>query len=168
MNNKLVSLLVIIGLFALTSGCSEPKPDGMPELYPVKLTFTQEGKPLVGASVLLVPESEELRRWGCGGLTDASGVIHLRTYGKYDGIAVGKYKITVSLIYSDAEEELKKHASDSPEYRALSTKNPPNQYIPKKYVDKKTTPFEIEVVAGKNAKTFDIPEKVKESQISGL
>ncbi len=157
-----------MGLFAFGSGCSKSKPDGMPDLYPVKLTFTQEGKPLAGASVFLVSEAEQSRRWGCGGLTDAAGVIHLRTYGKYDGVAAGKYKITVSLLYSDAEEELKKLASDSPEYRALITKSPPNQYIPKNYLDKQTTPFEIDVVAGKNAKTFDIPEKVKEPQVSGL
>lgn len=156
-------------VIALTGlACSEKRPDGMPELHPTVLTFTQQGTPLPGAAVMLHSESESTRRWGCGGTTGPDGKIRLRTYGKHDGVAAGKFKITVSLVYSDAEDELKKHTSDSPEYKEIMTKFPPHEYIPRKYVKKDTTPLEIEIVPGKNTKTFDIPEKVRQPQAADL
>jgi hypothetical protein len=46
-------LLIVCFTFA---GCSKPVPEGLPKLYPLTLTFVQEGEPCAEASILLVPQ----------------------------------------------------------------------------------------------------------------
>jgi hypothetical protein len=87
----------LLGLF-LTSGCdrSPQKPPGLPDLIAdTQITVIQEGKPLEGASVTLVPQEVSLARWSIKGKTDANGVAKLATYGKFSGCPAGKFKVVV-------------------------------------------------------------------------
>ncbi len=56
-------------------------PDGMPELYPVVVSVVQDGKPLEGASVQLIPADAINARWACGGCTNANGEAEIATLG---------------------------------------------------------------------------------------
>ncbi|MDR0609186.1 MAG: hypothetical protein LBG58_03675 [Planctomycetaceae bacterium] len=87
----------LLGLF-LISGCdrSPQKPPGLPDLIAdVQITVIQEGKPLEGASVTLVPQDVSLARWSIKGKTNANGVAKLATYGKFSGCPAGKFKVVV-------------------------------------------------------------------------
>jgi hypothetical protein len=93
MNRTFTTLLLAV-LFV--SGCGEPRPAGMPKLYPASIIVTFEGEPFDGATVQLMPEDAAIARWGPIGQTNSSGVAVLRTDGKYNGAPLGNYKILVS------------------------------------------------------------------------
>ncbi|MDR1958393.1 MAG: hypothetical protein LBQ54_05040 [Planctomycetaceae bacterium] len=130
-------IVVFCALFAF--GCSEPLPDGMPPLYPVTLTFQQEGAPLEEASIRLIPQFP--CEWISGGSTDAGGRVQLKTHGKYHGVPAGKYKICVNKFHSEGElPTMDKPTKPMTHYNLVETQYTlPNQ-----------TPLEIEVIAGKN------------------
>jgi len=139
-------------------GCSSQKlPDGMPKLYPLTLTITQEGKPLPEASVSMY-SADGSSSWAPGGMTKADGMLVVFTHGKYAGVPAGKYKVTVDCLVSDVPrpkeatmEEIVEHGKKYPAYRI----------VPLQYTDRKTTPLEIDVVKGTSRLSIDIPETVK-------
>jgi len=141
---RLFLLCPVVMVTALV-GCSEPKPDGLPKLHSLVLKFTQEGSPCVGAAVRLVPQDGN--PWVSGGTTDASGNAVFVTHGKYAGVPVGKYKITVSKDEVESDEMLRSSFYSS---------------VDLVYTVESTTPLEIEVVAGKNVpQTFDLGKQVR-------
>ena len=112
----------------------------MPKLYPVSLMFTQEDAPCEGAGVFL--NSQDGNMWPVGGSTDKDGVVVLKTQGQYPGVAPGKYKITVSKTESEGEKSFDVIAPD--------------------YGSSTKSPFDIEVVAGKNNfEPFELGKKVR-------
>ena len=85
--------LFLLGAVACASvanvGCGgEKRPEGFPEVAECSIKILQEGAPLEGAKVNLVAQDPALMRWGCGGVTNADGVVELRTNG-YPGAPVG-------------------------------------------------------------------------------
>ncbi|MDR1384735.1 MAG: hypothetical protein LBJ67_12955 [Planctomycetaceae bacterium] len=144
--------VVLCLLFSV--GCAEPKPEGMPQLYPVTLTFQQEGKPLTEASIRLLPQFP--CTWFSGGSTDTNGRAKLVTHGKYNGIPAGKYKICVDKFYSDGE---------LPSMDPNKTTKPMVHYnlVETQYTLPDKTPLEIEVKKGQNSfSPFDLGKAVKE------
>ena len=148
-----LSILGLMVSYLVLSGCGgEPKPPGLPKLYPVSLKFIQDGAPCADASVVLIPEDGS--KWPTGGATNADGVAVLRTYGKYPGAPVGKYKVMVS------KQEVEplgttSEPSPSPKVNVYHLINP-------EYSSIVNTPFKIEVVAGKNEfELFDLGKKVR-------
>jgi hypothetical protein len=143
--------LIIVALFC--AGCHvQNKPSDLPTLYHVTITITQDGLPLGGADIVLIPDASN-EKWAPGGVTDSSGVAHIQTHGKYSGAPVGKYKICVSK--TETEKILNRNESDH--------SFPPKVYrlIEEQYTDSVKTPLEIEIVQGKNTKTFDVGKAVK-------
>ena len=132
-------------------GCSEEKPEGLPPLQKVALQFNQEGTPCVGASVSLVPLDKS--PWFVGGSTDANGSVQLKTHGKYVGVPVGKYRITISK--TEKADTAKRDTNERPPDMASMMTPVVDSYhlIDPKYASRQSSPLEIEVVAGKN--TFD-------------
>jgi hypothetical protein len=143
-------ILFSLGLF----GCSENKPDGLPKLQPVTLRFTLDGQPCGGASVHLIPQDEN--PWAVGGSTDSSGTIVLKTHGKYSGVPVGKYKITVSKVErEDVGEAPKSMFDQQPEPVMYNLIDPV-------YSNPEKTSLEIEVIQGKKiSESFDLGKKVR-------
>ncbi len=141
-------------LFALlffSIGCSEPRPDGMPPLYPVTLEFKQEGTPVSEASIRLIPQSTS--QWAVGGSTDSNGKVQLKTHGKYTGAPEGKYKICVNKFVSEGElPQIGKSTPPMVHFNLVETQYTlPNQ-----------TPLEIEIVKGKNKfEPFDLGKAVR-------
>jgi len=147
------SWLPLVAFILVITGCGgEPKPDGFPKLYPVSLKFVQEGEPLEGASVVLVPQSDS--KWASGGITDAKGVVTLRTHGKFAGVPAGTYKVRIQ----KQETGEVPTSTDSTGLTTYGTATAydlvnPDYFLPDK------TPFAIEVVAGKNNFEFDLGKK---------
>ena len=150
-----LSLLCSIILCLTFAGCGgEPKPDGLPKLHPVTLTFTQGGEPCVESIVTLVPESDS--PWGTGGITDASGNVAVRTHGKFLGAPAGKYKITISKTESGVAGPA---PADMFTVQTIQTFN----LIDPIYANSETTTLVIEVEEGKNSfPPFELGEKVRE------
>ncbi|MDR3111346.1 MAG: hypothetical protein LBU65_16880 [Planctomycetaceae bacterium] len=149
---------VLFALFCFTFvGCSEPRPDDLPKLQSVVLTFTQDGQPCDGATVFLEPVDQN--PWGVGGATNSSGVVVFKTHGKYVGAPAGKYKVVVQKI----ENELSGPAPDPNDMYAPQPETNSYNLVDTKYENAASTPLEIEVVQGtKFAQTFELGKKIKE------
>jgi hypothetical protein len=143
-------ILFSLGLF----GCSENKPDGLPKLQPVSLRFTLDGQSCGGASVHLIPQDEN--QWAVGGSTDTTGTVVLKTHGKYSGVPVGKYKITVSKMERENIGEQPKNMFE-PSQKIIMY-----NLIDPVYSDPEKTTLEIEVIQGKKiSETFDLGKKIR-------
>jgi hypothetical protein len=136
------------------TGCGEPKPDGLPKLQPVSLSFIQEGQPCENASVHLNPVDEN--PWAVGGTADSTGTVVFRTHGKYSGAPAGKYKVTVS---KTDREEIGPPPKDMFDIQQETVMY---DLVDPVYSNPATTPLEIEVEPGKHfSKTFDLGKKIR-------
>jgi hypothetical protein len=84
--------LFTAGLLAV-AGCGSAG-DDLPRTVPAEGTVTLDGKPVEGASVVLVPAAEGTT--GAYGTTDASGRFALRAFEEKEGAIPGAYKVQVS------------------------------------------------------------------------
>jgi len=83
------------------TGCgNSSRPGDLPPLYPFVVTITQEGNPLQGASVMLIPMEGTQAKYQASANTDSNGKATLVTYG-FDGVPVGKYKVCIRKVVSD-------------------------------------------------------------------
>ncbi|MCL2117377.1 MAG: hypothetical protein FWH27_03010 [Planctomycetaceae bacterium] len=146
--------LLLPGLFCMTACRNEPRPDGLPKLYPATLTFTQEDQPLAEAQVVLVPQDKALAKWVVGGITDAKGVLRVKTHGKFSGAPLGKYKMTVSKTEIDQEETVRRGNVDANITRFVDL-------VDAKFQTVELSPLEIEITTGKNASVFDLGQPVR-------
>lgn len=144
--------ILSVACLLLVSGCGGQKlPDGMPKLTPTVLTITCDGAPLDGALVSLIPLDPANSRWNAGGTTDKDGKLKARTMAQYDGVAPGKYKITVQKTVLDPLPE-----GLSPAELMTYKRKPPQEFVHKKFHDKKTTPLELEVGSSAVAETLEV------------
>lgn len=162
MRRLFTSSVLLLLTAAFTSGCGESLPKGMPRLYPASLTVTQEGQPLEGAIVQLVSEATADSPWGAGGTTDASGKVNLHTNGKYKGVPLGKYKVTISKMVTDPHPhpELK----DGPEFRkylAILKTLKTYRVVELQYSVITQTPLTIEITKEEKSYTVDAGKKIK-------
>ncbi len=134
-------LIFIPVLLLLLAGCFG---DGFPETYPVTGVVTQGGKPVEGASVVLVHNSPEGR--SASGVTDAEGKFTVTTYfspaHQSVGALPGDYAITVSKkeVYQTTE------GLKPEEEMALFTKSgPPKSLLPTVYANPATSGFKVTV-----------------------
>lgn len=110
-------------------GCSG---GDFPETYPVSGTVTYQGKPVEGATVILVPGEPAGR--SASGVSDAEGNFSVKTYfdpvDQPDGAVSGTYTVTVSKV---EKRELPKGLSPQEEQAAFAKLGPPKSLLPKKY-----------------------------------
>ena len=157
--------LLLFLVFPFAVGCGEQRLPGMPPLVPASVTVMQDGHPLAGASVSLLGADDITRQWPAGGITDVNGVAHLRTGGKFDGAAVGIFRVTVNKT-ERPENPFAAHAdSDSAnhqDYLREQKKVNANTFI---VVDRKfssnDTPLSLEIVKGQKDYTVDVSPAVK-------
>jgi len=160
--------LALTLVLCLISGCKQkPRPDGFPDLYPCTITITQEGKPLEGADVRLMPESGTAL-WITAGKTNASGVAKLSTHADYVGAPAGTYKVLVSK-YVTAPSQYPVPAKDASgdEVSAWRAKVavevcPVTRHVKPEFDDVKMTPHSITITKGSNKGTFDVGEAIQE------
>lgn len=161
--------LLLLAAVAFT-GCGEPKPEGLPTLYPATIKVVQDGKPLEGATVTFVPEDASLTRWPIGGDTDAEGVVKLNTFHKYAGAPAGKYKVTVNKSVTTGDPK-PVHPGENATFEQLQAydkamktgKFEVFKVVAPKFRIANTTTLNVEIQAsGGNSATLDVEGAVKE------
>jgi hypothetical protein len=94
-----VACLVLL----LAVGCGKSENDQLP-VFLVRGTALYNGKPMTGASVVLVPATYDPKlRMPPFGVVGADGAFVITSYEKGDGAPVGEYKITFT--WPDGAEE---------------------------------------------------------------
>lgn len=87
-------------------GCSDRKPPGLGKLYPVKtIVKFSDGTPVNGASVIFhaVKLAGGEKVWSHAATTDTNGTAMIFSDGRYPGVPVGSYSVTVTKIVVDAK-----------------------------------------------------------------
>ncbi|MDR2346077.1 MAG: hypothetical protein LBE18_08425 [Planctomycetaceae bacterium] len=168
--SKTFSVVAVLSFLMYASCGGESRPKEMPELYPSQITILQKGQKLEGASVILFNENSEQSRWIVGGVTDSNGICKLKTLGKFDGAPVGKYKVTVEKTTTTESETAKKPQPSDPKeleeyYIKITNEQKHYDHVDSKYKSSATTDLEIEIIAGKNEKNFDVGAAVQEEII---
>jgi len=153
MSMRLYLVLPAVCLLLL-SGCGgQQLPEGMPKLTPVVLTIMQDGAPLEGAVISLLPE-DTASRWNAGGVTDKNGKAKMKTLAQYDGVAAGKYKVTVVKTFVEPQPDW--WATGTEAQRRAYKSPPPVEQVHKNFADKKTTPLELEVATAPVNETLEV------------
>jgi hypothetical protein len=135
----------VILLAALcVGGCAPSLPKGLPPIYPCTITLTQEGVPLEGASVALIPEDTTLT-FTFAGATTSTGSVEMYSHGKYRGVPAGKYKLIVTKKYYEIQNEKVWDVS----------------LVDLKYNNLNTSPLQVEIAKTKNKLTFELGKAVK-------
>ncbi|MCL2348127.1 MAG: carboxypeptidase-like regulatory domain-containing protein [Planctomycetaceae bacterium] len=150
MRRSLLALFLGALLF-LSFGCSEKLPPDLPKLYPTSVIVIQDGKPLEGATVQLLPKDSK-SRWAAGGKTDTSGKVEFFTEGHYRGVPEGDYKVTVSKIFTEPSQ-YGSIRPDGAEAAAAWDKGVASEYgklksyllVDPVYDSRKTSPLELNV-----------------------
>ena len=134
-------LLVVCSL-----GCNKvPRPDGMPETFPITFTIMQDGVPLEGATVSSSPVDTELTRWSGGArITDASGKTIMYSYG-LKGLIAGEHTVVVT-----------KEICHRPPGMESSEKDEYELFVDPKFWSHQTTPLRIDVQRGTREFTLDV------------
>jgi hypothetical protein len=146
------------GVLALSAllcvSCSSQKAD-VPKTYSASIKITQNGTPVEGATVTLVPKEATGR--GASGLTNASGVAQMALPGLTEGVVPGDYWVGVSKVKGEAAD-----ASMTPEqfYQAQEERSGdpaasgPEHLLPKKYLAAQSSGLEC-VVTEQHGQTFE-------------
>ena len=166
MNRALTLFITLLPTAFFFTGCGHARPDGMPRLYPASITVIQDGAPLEGAMVQLFSEDPALERWGPTGITNAAGVVAIRTDAAYNGAPLGTYKVVVTKM--EREPHPNPEWADAPrgdpnaqKYEALELSRKMFNYIEPQYSSHTDTPLTVEIVAKKKNYSVDIGKYVK-------
>ena len=137
---RTILLVPIVVVLVLQTGCGKDlnRPDDLPKLYPVKITVTQEDKPLREATVTLHAKTP-VKYGTSSGKTNASGVASLQTYG-ISGVPVGEYDVTVE---KRAVEGAKEVTTEEGLTDFVGGKI--YEYVDPKHTKQSSTQFSIEV-----------------------
>ena len=111
------ALLLCLSLLLL-SGCGTPKPEGMPDLYPVKVKVHDSGTAMSGIGVEFY-KTEGASSYSLGGMTDSAGNAEILTIsGKFSGkgLPAGSYRVVLRQridMPSELQEDESVDLSDS-------------------------------------------------------
>jgi hypothetical protein len=153
---KIINAFMLVAAVTLT-GCNKSnRPSDLPPLYPCAMTIIQDGNPLGGATVSLVPLEEANAKYQASSITDESGTAVITTYG-FDGVPAGRYKVCVWKTLIEGVEQYQDNYGET-----VSTTGTEYRTVETQYSDAETTPHEIEITGKKlSPKTFDVGKLVK-------
>lgn len=151
---KIFFVLCIVLGSCLLNGCGPEKPEGLPTLYPLTLTVTQDGKPAADVMVSLRSTNPGMV-WTVGGKTNSDGNTQLMTHGQYVGVPEGKYKVVLSKTENEGYEEYIKAKDRYDDAAAAKIDVKFYSVIDTEYNSPQTTPIEIEVTRKTKSLTID-------------
>jgi len=162
---RALTLSIILSFaFCLLPGCGESLPPGMPRLYPAIITVTQEGTPLEGATVQLIPEDQANAQWGPGGTTNASGVAVLYTNARFRGAPLGEYRVTVTKRETEPHPHPELSGGDRAqlaEFMRIAQSLKTYNYVEPQYSSITETPLRIEITARERNYEVDAGQQVR-------
>ncbi len=154
---------LVVALFLPSFGCQKNnRPSDMPKLIKIKIVLTQEGQPLAGALVNLIP-TDNNSKYPSGGVSDDNGICEPRTRGKFQGTPAGTYDVTVSKQITEETGNMVPGAM--PGQEIPETKN--FSVVDLKY----GTPGELTLEVksdGEKTFTFELGAAVKEELVNGI
>lgn len=160
-------IIIVLSFSTVLFGCSRDlRPKDLPELLPCTISLTQDNKALADCSVSLYPVDNN-NKWSSGGVTNAQGILKIRTHGKFDGIPEGKYKVVLQKQITEGEtgsEPIDSTPQEMEAYQERIKKNPPVTYdtIEPIFSDLEKTPLEINVIKkSENKFTLDAGKAVR-------
>ncbi|MFN3193747.1 MAG: carboxypeptidase-like regulatory domain-containing protein [Aureliella sp.] len=140
--------LAAASLILCTLGCDSGPQN--PPTFPVTGKVTFKGKPVEGATVVLVAESSSSK--GAVGNTDAEGNYEMGTFGKGDGAVAGSYKVKVFKYEMKAEppadgDDVMSEEEEEEEYGGVEDEDDASggNLLPAKYEDPRKSGFAVEV-----------------------
>ena len=153
------SLVALLGILVFIAGCGQKLPADLPKLYPTRVEVTADGQKLERAVVglHLVGTTEPLS----GGMTNAGGIAEIVTRGLYSGAPAGKYKVTVTwTVQLDGPTASQPPPTDPVELESYNDRVMREKRtfgaLETQFRDPQTTPFEVEVVEGKNSFQLEV------------
>ena len=152
---NICALFACILLACAASGCQKSsRPADLPEdMSPCKITLTQEGQPLAGATVML--EYGQPMKYTTSGTTDENGVAVMQTY-SYVGAQQGTAKVVVTKLVTEG-------AAESEEYGDVKQNNGSDfQVVDAKYRSATTTDLEVTIGKDNVETTFELGPAVHE------
>ena len=152
-------LLLFLSFGQLMTGCKEPRPDGFPEIHPVTLHVTQEGKPLGEAAISLF--ASDGSTWSIGGTTDNNGNAQITTHGKFVGAPLGQFKVVIRKQINEGEDEYNEAMNRQDLAAAAKIDVKVFAYVDDVYNSPQTTPVEIEIKKGDKVIEIDAGTSVK-------
>lgn len=148
-------------VLAASVGCDQgpAKPDNLPDLTPCTVTVMYKGQPVQDANVVLAPDSGQ---FSAAGTTDAAGKALMKTDGKYEGVAAGKYRALVTKM-EKVENTLggtPQNPQEMEEYQKKVKAMPaPKHLIPEKYSTFTTSGLTVTIAGGTPAEeTFELTD----------
>lgn len=170
---KYCGLILLACFYLCLGGCGKKQnlPDGMPKPYPTIITVIQEGKPLEGASIALIPV-EASNSWNAGAVTDATGKAAIKTLNKYEGGVPGKYRIVITKRESDKSKFTSPpdQQTDPQGYAKFIQDSMREKLDSYDLIDPKfgkisdDAELMIDVVESKNEKTIDVGKAVRQKR----
>ncbi|MDR1491543.1 MAG: carboxypeptidase-like regulatory domain-containing protein [Planctomycetaceae bacterium] len=154
---KTIAFSMAILTASLIAGCQDQsRPADLPTLFPCAILITQDGKPLDGAVVELVPVDAANAKYRASSATDADGKAVLTTYG-FDGVPAGRYKVCV---WKTVVEGVKQFTNADGE--TVNTNGVDYQTVEPQYSSAETTPHEINIADKKTPLiSFDVGKPIK-------
>ncbi len=136
-------LTIVFALAITIFGCrrNDDRPTNLPPLFPIVVTVHQEGTPVAGAFVRLVPTDASMP-WSCGATTDSSGRAVIKTIGKFAGAPEGDYKVAISKLEMPAVAGSNMSNLNAP---ANPGQSDSFDLVDPKYSNPSTTPLETKV-----------------------
>jgi len=156
--------IVTVLAVCVFAGCGgPPRPAGLPPLFPCDITIIQEGQPLEGALVRLIPESG-VSEWAISGKTNANGVAIIST-ALFRGAPEGTFKVLVSKTDVTPSQHTEPEDINSPEWEGwnalvVTERRHTVMFVKPEYDQVRTTPHSITITKGRNQQTFDVGEPV--------
>lgn len=153
--NRLCAVAVCALAALACLGCKgETRPADLPEdMSPCKVTITQDGTPLAGATVEFQYTTNV--KYTTSGTTDESGVATMMTYG-YAGAQQGTAKVRVAKLVTEG-------ASEAEEYGEVGAKGSDFNVVDPKYSSFDTTDLEITITKSSSEEKFDVGAPVHEA-----
>ena len=149
-------------------GCGPKKPDGIPPLYPAKVTVTKGTTPIADASVFLVGQGGNPGSWAANGITDAKGVAVINTSQggwKSKGAPEGQYKIFITKRPDVEEDHIPEEIMEDSDARQrfaaeqLKKLNAAPKVIPEILTNPAQSPLKLNVAkSGTSELTVDVNE----------
>ena len=164
-----ITIVLAIAVLCFCVGCDKgpQKPKDMPDLFPCVITITQGNVPLEGALVVLTPKSGVSNGWSTDGVTNAKGVVELKTHGDFKGVPPGEFLVLVTKTELSPSDLGDIAPTDPVKYEEwhlgkLAEKRITYRLVKPEFGNAKTTPHSITISKESNKATFDVGEPIKE------
>lgn len=169
MNSWKSVFAVTLGVYAvLVTGCGSQRPEGIPELFPAKVTVKEGASPIADASVFLVLQGGDSGSWAANGVTDTNGVAVINTSQgawKSKGAPAGDYKIFITkrpdIEEDPVPDEIREDSDAMQRFSAeqLRKLQAAPKIIPDILADPSKSPLKMSVAKGGTAElTVDVSE----------